>query len=923
MTAGLRLPAIVLVFAAIVAASALGWFRPVDDALRSVRYSQISRPATGEIVLVEIDRLSLDALGAWPWSRQIYADIVRQLVSAGAAEIIFDIDFSTPSSAAADEEFEAALAEAGGFAMLAAFRQPAGAGGGTLWNLPLDRFEGRAPAVLVNVHADADGRVTQYPYGALAPDNYIPSVASVLAGTPGKSTGDFVIDFSIDIAGIDQISAADVATGRIDAAQFDGKQVVIGASALELGDDFAVPRYGIVSGPLLQVLAAETLKQGRPLIPLGPIPVWLVVLAFGATAFLLHGRVRLSRLILAAIFGGVVIELSSLAGQAGFGVLFDTAAVHVALTGFVLAVLAKEFKQRLISLDLASRERDSARDVLDRVIADNSEGIVVVDVSGRIVSASRPAELIFNSGQPLRGRLAHDVLPQEIEESMLRAIESRRSKSEKFEPEPAELALKTDHGTRTISYVVTLSATRGDRSSGRQGYVACLTFRDVSDEREHERELNYLARHDPLTGALSRNELINRINKTLAVPDNREEGITVALVDLSRFKSVNDTLGHSYGDAVLKQVVARLQAMSLQTVARLGGDSFALTRFGPAPAEGAADFCRDILGRLSEPYPLGEYRAIVGASIGLTDTHVSGLDPEVLIAHADMALSAAKAQPGNSFVVFQPEMDEDLKGRQQMEVALRHALSRGELSVSFQPQVELATDALVGVEALARWHHPELGMVPPSEFIPAAEETGLIIELGRWVLIEACKEVAEWPPYIRLAVNVSPTQFEYGDVPGDVRDALEISGLAPDRLDIEITEGLLIAKPKLITQKLHQLQDLGVHIALDDFGTGYSSLGYLGQLPIDKIKIDQSFVRGLPGDQEAAAIIRAVMTLSESLGKTVVAEGIETADQAWMLRLAGCQLGQGYHFGRPLSAIEMRERLGIGTNSPPLRYIAG
>jgi EAL domain-containing protein (putative c-di-GMP-specific phosphodiesterase class I) len=284
-----------------------------------------------------------------------------------------------------------------------------------------------------------------------------------------------------------------------------------------------------------------------------------------------------------------------------------------------------------------------------------------------------------------------------------------------------------------------------------------------------------------------------------------------------------------------------------------------------------------------------------------------------------MALSVAKAQPGNTFAFFAPDMDERLREKQDMEVALRRALELNQFHLVYQPQIRLEDGELVGVEALVRWTHPTMGPIPPSKFIPVAEETGLIIELGYCILKSACAEARKWPAHIQLAVNVSPMQFEFGDLTRDVAEVLEETGLPASRLDIEITEGMLISNPVATTATLQALRRMGLGIALDDFGTGYSSLSYLGRLPVDKIKIDQSFVKGLPGDEQSGAIIRAVMTLSESLGKIVVAEGIENADQAWMLRLAGADIGQVYHFSRPLGAAELLARIARSTPDAAVR----
>jgi EAL domain-containing protein (putative c-di-GMP-specific phosphodiesterase class I) len=355
--------------------------------------------------------------------------------------------------------------------------------------------------------------------------------------------------------------------------------------------------------------------------------------------------------------------------------------------------------------------------------------------------------------------------------------------------------------------------------------------------------------------------------------------------------------------------VARLESLELLAVGRVGGDTFALARRGLMSAAEAKMLCQAIIAKIVEPYSFEEGRAVLSARAGVTSTTISGLDGNLLLSHADMALSAAKANPGDAVEIFTPAMNMRLIIKREMEAALRQALQSGQFFVHYQPQVSLACGETIGVEALLRWRHPALGSVSPDKFIPAAEETGLIVELGRFVLETACKEVASWPGQLRLAVNVSPAQFELGDVVHDVQEALAKSGLPADRLDLEITEGVFVDTGHAATAALKRLQGLGVGVALDDFGTGYSSLSYLGRLPIDTLKIDRSFICNLPGDSEARAIVAAVVTLSHTLGKGVVAEGIETTEQADLLTSLGCEIGQGYLFGRPVAAEELRARL--------------
>jgi diguanylate cyclase (GGDEF)-like protein/PAS domain S-box-containing protein len=543
---------------------------------------------------------------------------------------------------------------------------------------------------------------------------------------------------------------------------------------------------------------------------------------------------------------------------------------------------------------------EAPRDLIGTIFEDNFDGLLVIDEGGAILAASRVAGalLLGEGADTLIGRQAASVLPEKIVQTVQQVFEAGRR------AEPTPMALATLHadsedGGLIVLYVATLS----ELDNGRR--VVGLTFWDETERRRGEEELAYQVTHDPLTGAYSRSELIKIANGMLAGDKQRADGLTMLLINLSRFKSVNDTLGHSYGDMVLKQVVTRLRAAGFEAVARLGSDIFAIVYPGRPSADAAQALCRDLIERLVLPYSLASHRAIIGACIGYTHTDASGYDPEILLSHADMALSTAKASPGSNFARFTQEMDDRLKEKQDMEVALWQAIERDQFSITYQPQIALDSGELVGVEALIRWEHPTLGVVAPDKFIPAAEETGQIIELGRWVLKTACREVAAWPFRTRLSVNVSPIQFELVDVVTEVRAALRGSGLPAERLDIEITEGIFVSNAKFVIDALQHLRELGVGIALDDFGTGYSSLSYLGRLPVDKIKIDKSFVRSLPGNAEAGAIIRAVMTLSETLNKVVIAEGIENADQAWMLRMMGCRIGQGYHFGRPRSGAEM------------------
>ncbi|HEX4296512.1 MAG TPA: EAL domain-containing protein [Devosia sp.] len=764
-------PALAL-WAAIGVAAWAGWFAPLDNALREARFHLTTRGTSGSAVFVDIDAQSLATVGVWPWPRHLYAQMLDKLMQLGAADVVFDVDFSAASSETEDAAFERSLADAGGYAFLAAFQQQREAGGSQPFNLPLARFLKNAAPVAVNVSLDGGGVVRDTPLAVSIGGRPIASAAATLAqvkGAPGQSVG---IDFSIDPGSIVRVSAADLLAGKVDPALLANRQVVIGASAVELRDFFVVPRYGIVPGAVLQILAAETLKQGRGLVSLGPWPALMALLLIAGAGLAGRRRVPVAVTIGAATALAVAIEIAASLLQVEWALLLDSAAIDAGLGVLALQALVGELKRR--------------------------------------------------------GELKR-----------------------------------------------------------------------VAEER-----LRYLAEHDPLTGALSRTSVVEYIAAELAA---RHE-LAVVAIDLRRFRAINDTLGHSRGDELLKQVVQRLSTMGPDVVARLGADSFVVVAPATTP-DRLLGYCEAITEWLAFPYELdADHQATIAASAGATLSVVSGHDPEMLLSHADMALSAAKQRTGHGAALFATEMAGRLKASRALDAALRQAVVKQEFTLLYQPQADLGSGRIVGAEALARWTHPTLGTIPPVTFIAAAEETGLIVDIGRWVLETACREAAGWPDEVRIAVNVSPVQFELSDVAADVAAALEHSGLAPERLDIEITEGVFVRNAVTVTHKLDAVRALGVGIALDDFGTGYSSLGYLGQLPIDKLKIDQSFVRRLPGDAEAVAIIKAVMALSTALGKSVVAEGIETMEQAAILRGFGCSVMQGYQFGRPMPATAIRAR---------------
>jgi len=430
---------------------------------------------------------------------------------------------------------------------------------------------------------------------------------------------------------------------------------------------------------------------------------------------------------------------------------------------------------------------------------------------------------------------------------------------------------------------------------------------EIADREESQARSQYLAYHDSLTGLGNRLLFKEQLEEALKDRATTSHPIAVLFVDLDGFKTINDALGHSIGDLLLKAIASRIRDALPATdrVARLGGDEFAILQMPVAQPASAIALANEIIGTASQPYHIEGHELTVGASVGIA----IGTDPDVtaenLLKSADLAMYSAKAGGRGTFRMFDPEMDSIVQAKRILERDMRHALLHNHFSLHYQPLVNLQTKKVTAFEALMRWKHPERGFIPPSEFIPIAEETGVIVQIGEWALRQACCDATKWPEDISVSVNLSPLQFLKGNLTATVMNALATSGLDASRLELEITETVLLDKTERNIEILNQLRDLGARISMDDFGTGYSSIGYLRNFRFDKIKIDQSFVRDVLVDEGSLAIVRAIAGLGASFGMTTTAEGVETEAQMQRLNLEGCIEAQGYLYSQPIPVDEV------------------
>jgi len=545
------------------------------------------------------------------------------------------------------------------------------------------------------------------------------------------------------------------------------------------------------------------------------------------------------------------------------------------------------------------------KDLLDAALENMSQGLCMFDADGRIMLFNeRYAKMIGMSAASLNGL------------SLLDLIKHRKASGE-FTGDPdaffarvTAAAREGKSSTRTVetSEGRALRVIEQPRQEG--GWVA--TLEDITEWRESQARIAHMAHHDALTDLANRTQLVNKLHDALAVPPSRGGSVAVHFIDIDRFKNVNDTLGHDGGDFLLKTVAERLRSATRvdDVVARLGGDEFVVLQTEVSGKDQAENFAHRLITAVTAPLKFMEQTVGATVSVGVAMAPADGTNPERLLKSADLALYKAKADGRNCIRFFRPEMDTELQARFALEKMIRDAVLHDRFELHYQPLFEMSERRLVGFEALIRLPAVDGTLIQPLEFIPVAEDLGLIDKIGAWVLREACRTAATWPEHLTVAVNLSPSQFLAGRLSAVVAGALKEAGLAPHRLELEITETLLLGDSEAIMAELHTLKAMGVAIVMDDFGTGYSSLSYLSRFPFDKIKIDRSFMQGFDGSgRDAKTVMKTIIALGRELNMRVTVEGVETAAQAAFLDKADGDQAQGFFFGRPIPASQVSANL--------------
>jgi diguanylate cyclase (GGDEF)-like protein/PAS domain S-box-containing protein len=569
--------------------------------------------------------------------------------------------------------------------------------------------------------------------------------------------------------------------------------------------------------------------------------------------------------------------------------------------------------ERAANSEALFEERERAQVTLNSI----GDAVVSTDVSGHITYLNAVAE-------GLTGWTNDEALGRTLEE-VLRIVDAT---TREVAPNPLMLAIRDNKTVALTPNCVLIRRDGGEAAiedstapiHDRREQVtgAVMVFHDVSAARAMTLKMSYLAQHDSLTDLPNRVLLNDRLNEAIALSSRHRRQLAVLFLDLDRFKHINDSLGHIVGDGLLQSVGRRLFTCvrSSDTVSRLGGDEFVVLLWEIEHAQDAAITADKILQALREPHQIMQHELHITGSIGIVTYPDDGTDADALLKKADVAMYHAKDAGRDSYKFFKAEMNIRAMERQSLEHSLRHAMERCELSLHYQPKMDLATGTIIGVEALIRWSHPQRGLVPPDQFIAIAEDSGLIVPIGRWVLREACRQARVWQdaglPPMCVAINISAVELRAPGFATGVRAILNETNLEAHFLELELTETVLMEDSRSVADVFKELKDIGVLLALDDFGTGYSSLSHLKRFPIDELKIDRSFVRDLTTDGDDAGIVTAVIGLGKSLHMRVVAEGVETREQLAMLQEYGCPQGQGYYFSRPVPAVEFGQLLKHG-----------
>ena len=881
-----------------------------DNLFYDFESTVITSPVDDNIVIVAIDDASLNKLGRWPWSRAVHAKLIDRLTNVGVAGVALDILFMEPDLAYPEnDKLLASAIHRNGRIVLPVMTSMQG--DHFVITKPLAEIaDAAAQLAHVNMNFDSQGIVRKLDLQiAFNEDKLLPAMSLALSRLLPKhiepqnltEQESILINFAGPPGQFQHISYADVLLDDNFLNNLTGKVVLIGMTAAGLGSNIATPasnRRRLMSGIEFQANALATLQSGLIIRPLHwsvylPISLFLIVIPI-----ILFRYFRPGHAFLLTIGFSILTAISSVFLLSKFFLWFAPLPTLLCLILSYPLWSWKRLEQLGHSL---FKEHEKASATLDAI----GEAVITTDQQGNIEFMNPAAEKMLAS--PLDEVIQKpfsDIL-QIVDESDYKVLESNALTIGKDKSETQ--VIRNRNGEE---YAVHVSSSTV-HAENKEPIGVVYAINDLTEIININRKIAFIASHDALTGLPNRVLLRDRLNQAIMMANRKNLIFAILFIDLDGFKKVNDGMGHASGDLLLQEVAGRMRwwVRESDTISRWGGDEFIILLENLESPKVAADIAIKIIDGLSSSILINEQEVFVTPSIGISLFPDDGNKADVLLAKSDKAMYSVKHNGRNNFCYYSQKLENQAKERLVMETELRKALESGELEMYYQPQIDLKSDQLIGAEALIRWNHPEKGRISPDNFIPIAEELGLIVPMGEWIIKTVCSQLKSWQkqgvPQIKVAINLSARQFAQKNLVSIITRELEKNELATELIQVEITESMMIQDIDRVIKILDDLKSAGISIAVDDFGTGYSSLEYLKRFPIDKLKIDKSFIDSVLHNKDDADIVQAVIALGHNMDMQIIAEGVENEQQARFLQEHDCDYGQGYLYSKPLPAQKM------------------
>jgi diguanylate cyclase (GGDEF)-like protein/PAS domain S-box-containing protein len=882
-----------------------------DNLAYDLSLRQIDRVIDDDIVIIAIDDISLQKLGHWPWPRSIHAQLLHTLTDVGVAAVGMDILFMEPDNRYPqnDRRLLEAIRRNGKVILPVVVSETEGV---IELSRPLEEFaQAAAQLAHVTVPFDVQGEVRHLTLFVTLPNGErIPALSLALSQSIGvssmPSSNNPLLIFSGSPHSFRQVSYIDVLSDQAIRNSLKDKAVIIGMTAAGLGRRIPTPvseENHLMSGAEFHANALAAIKTGK-FISTVRLP-WVVfyMLCLVGIPVLLCPRLTPTKAVLALVISlGLMIGISF--GLLKYGNVWLSPVSAIA--GLILSypLWGKQRLEQLARLLFTEQNR------AETTLAAIHDVVISTDDENRIIFMNPAAEKMFAiSFASAKGLLIADLCQYE------KGCLVNSEKETKLLPQVAQMAetqtIRNRNGDEFTVRIV--SKTLHTETGQLTGYVHVLN--DLTEIVKIHHEIAFVGAHDALTGLPNRVLLEERLKQAINSAGRKHVIFALLFIDLDGFKRINDGAGHSSGDELLKDVARRLRSWVRisDTIARWGGDEFIILLEDLTLPVEAADVATKIIEGFATPFILNDHELFVTPSIGISLYPKNGRQTDMLLAKADAAMYSVKKNGCNNFCFYSQDLDSLAKERLILEKELHQALQAEQFEMHYQPQIDLVTGRLIGAEALIRWRHPEKGVIAPDLFIGLAEDMGLIVPLGEWIVRTVCAQINRWEqkgcPVIRIAINLSPRQFVHKDLVTSINREILQYGVSPEKIQVEITESMMIKNPEQVIKVLNRLKSAGISIAVDDFGTGFSSLENLKRFPIDKLKIDKSFVDSVMQNPDDASIVQAVIALGHNMNMQIIAEGVETLDQLDFLRARSCDFGQGYYFSRPLCAQDLTKLL--------------